>query len=125
MKRFSRGTLPEPSRHEASAGNDPRLRVRAGAAFLDQARPKWYREVDPSLVDVRSLRRCVLAQLHHGRYDHGLDALNLDGTGYGFGFAATLDEQPGPSGQSRRHEDAMELNAAWREAIERRRSTMP
>jgi hypothetical protein len=52
-------------------------RVAAGAAFLDEHDPGWFRRVHVASLRLEDCFSCVLGQLA-GRYDDGLDEYGLD-----------------------------------------------
>jgi hypothetical protein len=56
--------------------------VARGAALLDAEYRLWYLRVNPETLDMSSLSKCVIGQLHspyggHSAYDVGLDRLGL------------------------------------------------
>lgn len=85
--------------------------VAAGAAYLDQKRPGWDREIDLGTLSFPSTRDCVLGQLYGG-YHRGTEALDVfkDDTTASLGFYLC---------NSRNYEA---LCAAWCELISERRA---
>ena len=55
-------------------------RVAAGAAFLDEQDPDWWRNLDLQSLDLGSCTRCVLGQLS-GTFGTGLVVFDLDDEG--------------------------------------------
>ncbi|TDB90878.1 hypothetical protein E1264_03365 [Actinomadura sp. KC216] len=56
---------------------DIEVRVKDGAAFLDEKRPGWADEIDLETLDVADGDYCVLAQLYDD-YNTGYYVLGLD-----------------------------------------------
>ncbi len=88
-------------------------RVEAGAAWLDQHRPDWWREVDTDTLDIDDCHRCPLGQLW-GCYFRVPIALD-DAVAYGF-------DSDYADGTPEYQADVAALNAAWTALIERRRA---
>jgi len=90
------------------------LRVAAGAALLDHARPGWAAQVDPGRLDPADDHSDVLGQLH-GHRDRGLAALgHPDAVALGLDLDADDDDADYPA-----------LTDAWRAAIRRRAAAGP
>lgn len=103
----------------------PRERAARGATRLDEARPDWFRDVDPDALDLNSTENCVLGQLYES-YSEGLMRLKLRGTccadcedgattpsDADLGFDVFYDREI--------HADAFTaLTAAWRDEVTRR-----
>jgi hypothetical protein len=116
-------------RHVSSiTPENARRRVRRGAAFLDDADPGWYRNVDPSTLELASGTHCVLGQLH-GDFRLGLGRSNvinlssaprasLSPTAYGFRCVQGVPD----AWQDRDYEM---LDRAWQEAIRKRQAADP
>lgn len=94
----------------------PRQRVAAGAVWLDETNPDWWRHIDLDRLDLVDACLCVLGQLH-GNYWQATalhwntresDAARLGFTAYPVGDG--MDE-------------FNELEAAWRDAVTDRRDT--
>lgn len=101
-------------------------RVKAGAEFLDEEVPGWYKRVDTDLLDLSSPVACILGQTFqqfvgtafnggqfHDGYQAGLKRLNLD------------DEDATRLGFDGRPDDAIKdeydrLGVFWKRAIGRR-----
>lgn len=92
-------------------------RVERGAAFLDEKRPGWWREIDLSLLDIRSACNCVIGQLHNGRYVDGVAALGIEREAPDYGMELwRTDFAPVDA-----HWILMDLTDAWSELIQQRR----
>jgi len=89
-------------------------RVRRGARWLDRHRPGWAGQVDRAQLDMNSARNCIWGQLAGDYYllPFSLVVLNRQ---VRFGFYADADFGYRWDGE--------ELTAAWRNEIQRRRST--
>jgi hypothetical protein len=88
-------------------------RVEAGAAWLDERRPGWWKRTDLDALDIDDCTRCVLAQ-EWGDYFKAPIALD-DAIARGFDseYSAGTEEYA---------LDVKELGAAWIDLIERRRA---
>jgi hypothetical protein len=83
-------------------------RVQAGIALLEaRGRMDWV-DINSAVLNIASGRSCVLGQLFGG-YGLGLNRLGIGTQGARFGFNRLSADEDEP------------LNAAWREAIARRR----
>ena len=84
-------------------------RVAAGAAFLDERKPGWWKRINLDTLDIYSCTACVIGQL--GMADEGHEnPFDPD-----LGFDKALDAAPGMAGYRA-------LNRAWRRVIEARRA---
>jgi hypothetical protein len=92
-------------------------RVAAGAAWLDEHRPGWEREVDPVGLDIASPCNCVLGQLE-GNYHDFVDVQSwYDDQAAALGFNGRLNLT---LRAIRDEQDA--LTVEWRRLIESRRA---
>jgi len=90
-------------------------RVQAGVELLDSQVPGWDSRIDLDTLDICSESSCVIGQLF-GRYDKGLNALDLWGVRapYELGFSRRL-------GEGGVDEVFDLLTRQWRKVIEQRR----
>jgi hypothetical protein len=89
-------------------------RVAAGAAFLDEHEPGWWKRIDLPSLDLSDCEDCVLGQLL-GCYEDGLTELGLDceqSIFLGFGESGLLIDEC----------DYDELTTEWKRVITGRRS---
>src|SRR2546421_10270252 len=95
-------------------------RVLRGAAFLDRVEPRWWEDVDLSLLDIQSGSYCVIGQVKGG-YTYTLTCCeryqflyeNKNSFDYGFLAAGYTDEDESL--------DALRLTACWRNVIRARK----
>lgn len=91
-------------------------RVARGAAWLDNARPNWFREIDLSRLVMTSPCECVIGQLF-GDYNDFIDGDLVEGgfsteTDWGFRHAFN-------TGSERQFQN---LETEWRRVISERRA---
>src|SRR5688572_17976392 len=82
-------------------------RVEAGATWLDERKPGWWRDIDTDALDMADPCRCVLAYTDGDYYQAPI----TNEQAYTLGFDAADDG-----------EEFDALRAAWIVAIERRRA---
>lgn len=102
-----------------------RARVQRGAEYLDEIDPTWYRDVEPTTLELASGGSCILGQLH-GDFRLGLGRsqlinmssaprTSLSPVTYGFKCRQNVPEE-------QQQRDYVLLNQAWREAIRERQA---
>jgi hypothetical protein len=87
-------------------------RVAAGAAFLDENEPGWFRLVDVASLRLEDCFSCVIGQLA-GAYEDGLEE-------YGIDFAQSIDLGFGELGFLIEGCDYPGLTAEWKRVITER-----
>jgi hypothetical protein len=97
-------------------------RVAAGAAFLDERKPRWADGIGLDHLDIGSECNCVLGQ-SFGGYVFGKHSLGLtDRETVALGFTATGDEE-NLDESAVDHSEYPLLTAEWKRLIEERRQS--
>lgn len=95
-----------------------------GAAFLDNAKPGWYREIDIQRLDLSIGPNCVIGQLYGGEwgsFSKGILHLDIVGQTSDLGFSAQDDwfiHEPQLEAQLEAQWEA--LTDEWRELVNAR-----
>lgn len=104
-------------------------RVAAGATYLDEHEPGWWKLIELGRLNLASGCRCVLGQLEMARtgdpWSNYCDA--VDRLGLADSQSAALGFECSPGGVTdydyeARDAEYAELTVAWRELIEKRRA---
>ena len=97
-------------------------RVEAGAAFLDERKPRWADGISLDHLNINSECNCVLGQ-SFGGYVFGKYSLGLsDAETVAYGFTVTGDEEELPEGAADESEYPL-LTAEWKRLLEERRQS--